>query len=45
MSADEMGIVYHTDIAGRLSMTTAEMDPIPTAAAMLRDTIEILTHS
>jgi homoserine dehydrogenase len=45
MSADEMGIVYHTDIAGRLSMTTAEMDPIPTAAAMLRDTIEIFTHS
>ena len=44
MSADEMGIVYHTDIAGRLSMTTAEMDPIPTAAAMLRDTIEIFTR-
>jgi homoserine dehydrogenase len=44
MSADEMGIVYHTDIAGRLSMTTAESDPIPTAAAMLRDTIEIFTR-
>jgi homoserine dehydrogenase len=44
MSADEMGIVYHTDIAGRLSMTTAEMSPIPTAAAMLRDTIEIFTR-
>jgi homoserine dehydrogenase len=44
MSADEMGIVYHTDIAGRLSMTTAEMSPVPTAAAMLRDTIEIFTR-
>lgn len=44
MSADEMGIVYHTDIAGRLSMTTSEIDPIPTAAAMLRDTIEIFTR-
>ena len=45
MSADEMGIVYHTDIAGQLSMTTAEMSPVPTAAAMLRDTIEIFTLS
>ncbi|MEO7913135.1 MAG: homoserine dehydrogenase [Roseiflexaceae bacterium] len=44
MTADEMGIVYHTDIAGQLSMTTAEMSPVPTAAAMLRDTIEIFTR-
>jgi homoserine dehydrogenase len=44
MSADEMGIVYHTDIAGQLSMTTAEMSPVPTAAAMLRDAIEIFTR-
>ncbi len=44
MSADEMGIVYHTDIAGQLSMTTAEMSPVPTAAAMLRDMIEIFTR-
>ena len=44
MSADEMGIVYHTDIAGTLSMTTREIDPVPTAAAMLRDTIEIFTR-
>jgi homoserine dehydrogenase len=43
MSGDEMGIVYYTDIAGRLSMTTREIDPLPTAAAMLRDTIEIVT--
>jgi homoserine dehydrogenase len=43
MSGDEMGIVYYTDIAGRLSVTTRETDPVPTAAAMLRDTIEIAT--
>ena len=43
MSADEMGIVYYTDISDRLSMTTRETDPVPTAAAMLRDLIEIVT--
>ncbi|HEU5098904.1 MAG TPA: homoserine dehydrogenase [Roseiflexaceae bacterium] len=43
MDADEMGIVYYTDISGRLSMTTRETDPVPTAAAMLRDTIEVFT--
>jgi len=43
MAGDEMGIVYYTDIAGRLSATTRETDPVPTAAAMLRDTIEIVT--
>lgn len=41
MSGDEMGIVYYTDIAGRLHATTHETDPIPTAAAMLRDVLEI----
>ncbi|MFN8476734.1 MAG: hypothetical protein U0074_02765 [Kouleothrix sp.] len=39
---DEMGVVYYTDIAGRLSCaTTLEQSPVPTAAAMLRDAIEI----
>ena len=41
MGADEMGVVYHTDIAGRASATSLERDPIPTAAAMLRDLLEI----
>ena len=45
MSADEMGVVYYTDIAGRQSATTLERGPVPTAAAMLRDMIEIMTHS
>jgi homoserine dehydrogenase len=41
MDGDEMGIVYHTDIAGRASATSLERDPIPTAAAMLRDLVEL----
>jgi homoserine dehydrogenase len=44
MGGDEMGIVYHTDISGRLSLTSRETDPLPTAAAMLRDLIEIATR-
>lgn len=41
MGGDEMGIVYYTDITGRQHITSRETDPIPTAAAMLRDVIEI----
>lgn len=43
MSGDEMGIVYYTDIGGRISATTAERGPKPTAAAMLRDLIDLVT--
>lgn len=43
MSGDEMGIVYHTDIAGRSSATSAERGPGPTASAMLRDVLEIVS--
>mgnify|MGYP001065885610 FL=1 len=42
MHADEMGVVYHTDIAGIASATTLERGPKPTAAAMLRDALHIL---
>ena len=42
MSGEEMGIVYHTDIAGRSSATSLERGPMPTAAAMLRDVLEIV---
>ena len=42
MDGDEMGVVYHTDIAGRASATSLERDPMPTAAAMLRDLLEIV---
>ncbi len=41
MSGDEMGVVYYTDIAGRMSATSSERDAVPTAAAMLRDLLEI----
>jgi len=41
MDGDEMGVVYYTDIAGRSSATSAERDPVPTAAAMLRDLLDI----
>jgi homoserine dehydrogenase len=41
MDGDEMGVVYHTDIAGLASATSRERDPVPTASAMLRDLLEI----
>jgi homoserine dehydrogenase len=41
MGEHEMGLVYYTDIAGVATATTLERDPVPTAAAMLRDIIEI----
>lgn len=41
MSGDEMGIVYYTDIGGRTSASSAERGPGPTAAAMLRDLIDL----
>jgi homoserine dehydrogenase len=41
MDGDEMGVVYHTDIAGRATATSLERDPVPTASAMLRDLLEI----
>lgn len=42
MSADEMGLVFHTDIAGQLSVTSRERGPGPTAAAMLRDLLDVV---
>ncbi len=41
MGDDEMGVVYHTDISGRISVFAEETSATPTAAAMLRDVIEI----
>jgi homoserine dehydrogenase len=45
MDGEEMGVVYHTDIAGRASATSQERDPLPTAAAMLRDLLDISGRS
>jgi homoserine dehydrogenase len=41
LTAHQMGIVYHTDINGTIAATVVEEDPMPTAAAMLRDLINI----
>jgi homoserine dehydrogenase len=41
LTAHQMGIVYHTDINGTITATVVEEDPMPTAAAMLRDLINI----
>jgi homoserine dehydrogenase len=41
LGLDEMGIVYHSDIAGRTTATSLEDGPVGTVAAMLRDVIEI----
>jgi homoserine dehydrogenase len=37
----QMGIVYHTDIMGVVSAAIVEETPVPTAAAMLRDLIDV----
>jgi homoserine dehydrogenase len=41
LNAWEMGIVYHTDIAGRQVAIIEERGPVPTAQAVLRDIIDI----
>jgi homoserine dehydrogenase len=41
LSGQQMGIVYHTDIYGTISAAILEEEPVPSAAAMLRDLIGI----
>ncbi len=41
MSGEEMGIVYDTDISGRICTTSTQTDSTPTAAAMIRDLIDL----
>jgi hypothetical protein len=36
-----MGIVYETDIYGTITATIDEPSPMPSAAAMLRDLLDI----
>lgn len=45
MDAAEMGVVVHTDVAGRLSATSLEPDAVPSAAAVLRDVIGLFHHA
>ena len=37
-----MGVVFHTDLVGPLAVTVSERGPLPTAAAMLRDVLDIV---
>jgi homoserine dehydrogenase len=41
LGADQMGILYHTDIYGQLFASIVEETPLPTAGAMLRDLVAI----
>jgi len=41
LTAHQMAVVYHTDIAGTVTVVIDEEDPMPTAAAMVRDLIDI----
>ncbi len=41
LDPEEMGIVVHTDVAGRLTASTLEPDAVPSAAAVLRDLITV----
>lgn len=41
LTAHQMAVVYHTDIAGTVTAVIDEEDPMPTAAAMLRDLMDI----
>jgi homoserine dehydrogenase len=44
LGAEQMGIVFETDISGVISAAIVEETPLPTAAAMLRDVVEIYRH-
>jgi homoserine dehydrogenase len=41
LGPDMMGIVYHTDINGSILALIEERDPYPTAAAVLRDMVNV----
>lgn len=41
LGAEQMGVVFETDICGVITASIVEETPLPTAAAMLRDVVEI----
>jgi homoserine dehydrogenase len=43
LTAHQMAVVYHTDIAGVITVAIDEEDPMPTAAAMVRDLVDIVS--
>jgi homoserine dehydrogenase len=44
LGAKQMGIVYHTDISGIITASIVEETPQPTAAAVLRDVVDLYGH-
>jgi homoserine dehydrogenase len=44
LGAKAMGIVYHTDINGRITAYIEEESPQPTAAAVLRDVVQLFAR-
>jgi len=43
LTAHQMAVAYHTDIAGVITAVIDEGDPMPTAAAMVRDLVDIVS--
>ena len=41
LTGDQMGIVYYTDTNGVVAVTLEEVDPVPTAGAVVRDLINL----
>jgi len=44
LSGEDMGIVYYTDIMGTIAVSIAERGPVPTAAAVLRDVVTVVSR-
>lgn len=45
LTGDEMGVVYSTDIMGQIALSSQQKDSTPTAAAMIRDLIDIYSSN
>jgi homoserine dehydrogenase len=43
LDAKQMGVIYHTDIYGTVMAAIDEPTPVPSAATMLRDTLDIFS--
>jgi len=44
LGSKQMGIVFDTDIYGTLTVVIDEVTPVPSAATMLRDVLDIYSH-
>lgn len=43
LTAHQMAVVYHTDVAGVITVVIDEEDPMPTAAAIVRDLVDVVS--